>query len=299
MSCLNPIFAVSIMKNHDDKHVLKFLNRGDIENIRDRKFVYGSDNVFLLPCGRCDSCRESYAKDWAVRCSLESRLHRFNYFITLTYDNNHLAYFSKKDFSQKFLKSLGYLLTQESVRPKFFACIELGFLTNRPHFHAILFLDNELELKDPVKKGDFYHYHSKEIEQCWPFGLHDITPFEHDCAAYVGKYATKQGRCFMSRNLAKDYYLKHRDEIIKDDFKIYVDFNSKNYIDIPKSFVRWFCEDHVSEVDDLKLSRSQLQKLLVIQDIHAKGMRSESDFIADSILAYYRHLQHRKERSDL
>ena len=298
-TCLHPILAVSLYKNEDNKNVLQFLPSGDIWNIEQKKQVYGSEEVFLLPCGRCSACREEYAKEWAKRCSIEAKIHKYNYFITLTYDEYHISKASKLDFSQKFLKALGFELTGSPDRPRFFACMERGELTGRLHFHAILFLDKELELIEPVKKGDFYHYHSPIISKLWTFGLHDIAPFEHDCAAYVGKYATKSGKCFMSRNLAKPYYLVNREQIINDDFKIYVDYNKRNFIDVPKCFVRWFCEDDIAGILDYKLKRSQLQRLLILADIHTNKMKSESLLVSANILAYLKHTQNKAERSEL
>lgn len=302
--CEFPILAVSLCKNSEDKHVLKFLPSSEIEKTEDLKAVYGCDEVFFLPCGRCPACRKEYAEQWAKRCSIEAKMHKFNYFITLTYDDRHLCFSSKYDFTQRFLKNLGYKLTGVPIRPKFFACMEKGDLTGRLHFHAILFLDKELTLKDPVKKGDFYHYHSEEIADCWTYGLHDISPFEHDCAAYVGKYATKQGRCCMSRNLGKSYYLAHRSEIIKDDFKIYVDFNKRNFIDIPKCFVKWFLEDDCLpfndfiKLDEHRLNQKQLQRLLTISEIRSNKMTSESQLVAEKILAFYKHNLYKGERSE-
>lgn len=299
--CTSPILALSVMKNDEDKHVLKFVPRGDIEKIEDLKRVYGCDEVFMLPCMKCKECRQKYADDWAVRCSLESYLHKYNYFITLTYDDFHLPFnvkTARSDFSNQFLKSLGNLLTGERNRPKFFACVEKGDMTGRIHLHGVLFLDHKLDLVDPVKKGDFFHFHSPQIKKCWSFGLHDVSEFDHDCAAYVGKYATKQGHCFMSRNLAKGYYEKFKNDIIKDDFKIYVDFNKKNFIEIPKCFARWYLEDDVVEINDFKLRQKDLQRLLCIAEIQKKYYSSESKLKASKILAFMKHDKYSRERSE-
>lgn len=43
-----------------------------------------------LPCGQCLGCRLDYSREWAVRCTHESLLHKENSFITLTYDDEHL-----------------------------------------------------------------------------------------------------------------------------------------------------------------------------------------------------------------
>lgn len=299
MFCLNPILAVSIMKNDDDKHVLKFIPRSEIDNLEFRKLVYGSNNVFLLPCMKCKPCRDRYAKDWAVRCTLEAQEHKFNYFLTLTYDDEHVLYANKHDFSQKFLKNLGYELTGKRDRPKFFACMEKGEETNRIHFHCVLFLDKELDLIRPVKIGSFYHYSCELLERCWKNGFVDVAPFESDCARYVAKYSTKQGNCFMSRNLAKSYYLKHRDEIVKDGFFVYGSFFGKEYITIPKVFGKWFIEDDCSDHEAFKLSNQQLTTMLIRQSIRDGRFRKEADWLRSDIYQFLKKDMYAKERMSL
>lgn len=298
MSCLDPILAVSICKNDEDKHVLRFLPASEIDTIHLKKWVYGSDEVFLLPCMRCKACRDSYAKDWGIRCTLEAQCHKYNYFLTLTYDNQHVLKGCKSDFTS-FLKKLGYELTGKPIRPRFFACQERGETTGRLHFHCILFLDSPLILKSPAKLGSFWHYSCDLLSECWANGFVDVAEFENDCARYVAKYATKDGKCFMSRNLAKDYYKSHRDEIVKDDFKVYGQFSGKEYVSIPNCFARWFVEDHVSEIDSFKLSQKKLQKLAVLSELHATGKDDESMLIKEKILTFLKHDQFSKERSEL
>lgn len=299
MSCLDPILAVSICKNEENKHVLRFLPASEIKDIDLKKWVYGSDEVFLLPCTKCKSCRESYAKEWAIRCTLEAQMHKYNYFLTLTYDDFHVSHGGKSDFTS-FLKKLAYQLTGKRDRPKFFACMEKGELTNRLHFHCVLFLDHPLVLKSPAKLGSFYHYSCDLLDECWQKkGFIDVAEFESDCARYVAKYSTKQGRCFMSRNLGKSYYLKHRDQIVKDDFKVYGSFFGKEYVDIPSCFVRWFIEDHCSEIEDFQLNKKKIQKLAVLSQLHVSGKDAESDLIREKIVLFLKHDLYSKERSEL
>lgn len=297
MSCLNPILAVSICKNSEDKHVLRFFPRSEIDNMTARKWVYGADDVFLLPCMKCKSCREDYAKDWGIRCTLEAQMHKYNYFLTLTYDDFHINYASKSDFTS-FLKKLGYELTGLPNRPLFFACMEKGEMTQRLHFHCVLFLDKPLVLVSPMKIGSFYHFKAPLLDKCWnEKGFVDVAPFENDCARYVAKYSTKTGKCFMSRNLAKNYYLNNREQIVKDDFKVYGSFSGKQYVNIPKCFVRWFVEDHVSSIDNFKLSLKKLQRLAVLSELHASRKSDESQLVREKIIMYLEHHKYKRERS--
>lgn len=45
-----------------------------------------------IPCGHCMECRISKSKEWANRIMFEAEQWEENYFITLTYDDNHLPY---------------------------------------------------------------------------------------------------------------------------------------------------------------------------------------------------------------
>ena len=44
----------------------------------------------LVPCRVCAACRSSYARDLQNRIEDECRAHKYNFFVTLTYDNEHM-----------------------------------------------------------------------------------------------------------------------------------------------------------------------------------------------------------------
>ena len=49
-------------------------------------------NTFIIPCNRCFNCKINKSKVWAVRCLIESYDWKYNYFITLTYNDENLKY---------------------------------------------------------------------------------------------------------------------------------------------------------------------------------------------------------------
>ncbi len=52
-------------------------------------------NEFLyVSCRRCTSCLNKRSLDWIERIDKECKLHRYSVFFTLTYDNEHLPYYS-------------------------------------------------------------------------------------------------------------------------------------------------------------------------------------------------------------
>lgn len=161
----------------------------------------------VVPCRTCAACRSSYARDLQNRIEDECRAHRFNFFITLTYDNEHLpmyyAYpsedgvyfrafrgnkpildaqglelpeldfdlnsswyaepqhnpyatgfgFCYKPDIQKFIKRLRIKLIRHygnvsSSKIRYFIASEYGPVTYRPHFHGVLFCDDERIARD-------------------------------------------------------------------------------------------------------------------------------------------------------
>lgn len=43
-----------------------------------------------IPCRNCYACQLNYSAEWATRIMCECKQHEHNYFVTLTYDNDHL-----------------------------------------------------------------------------------------------------------------------------------------------------------------------------------------------------------------
>lgn len=52
---------------------------------------YVHQEIIEIPCGKCIQCQLAKAKDWAVRCSHEASQYKYNYFVTLTYNDEHLV----------------------------------------------------------------------------------------------------------------------------------------------------------------------------------------------------------------
>ena len=48
------------------------------------------DGIVTIPCGKCTGCRLDYSRQWANRCMLELLYHKESWFLTLTYDDDHV-----------------------------------------------------------------------------------------------------------------------------------------------------------------------------------------------------------------
>lgn len=96
-----------------------------------------------VPCGKCLECRIQYARVWADRCVLEAKKYKYNYFVTLTYDDHFLPdrnSLDPKDL-QLFIKRLRkhYSKKYPGIKIRFLASGEYGDISWRPHYHIILF----------------------------------------------------------------------------------------------------------------------------------------------------------------
>lgn len=184
----------------------------------------------LIPCKKCWACRLNYSADWATRIMLECEKYEHNYFITLTYDNEHLPILEQINYkdsegNRRTLKNDGSFTPTVSPRDltrfintlrkhfereghngiKYFAAAEYGELNGRPHYHIII-------MNCPLPKESFYglwrdenykdHYHNKLLEQIWKKGIVDVAFVEWSSAAYVARYGTK---LFINGGTEEDY----------------------------------------------------------------------------------------------
>lgn len=95
-----------------------------------------------VPCGKCCNCLQNYINQWSFRLQVECdsyyERNKEVYFVTLTYDDEHLPPNGvDKDAIQKFHKRLrkNYQLTDM----KYILISEYGPHGKRPHYHAIYF----------------------------------------------------------------------------------------------------------------------------------------------------------------
>jgi hypothetical protein len=168
-----------------------------------------------IPCGNCIGCRLDYSREWANRGYLEAKCWEQNYFVTLTYDDEHLTKLDfteddqgftysdpewngtlvPKDFTQ-FIKSLRQIMkrdyNEEGIR--FMGCGEYGEEGERPHYHLIFFnlnLPVETFYSPKIKNGNTY-WQNKIIERAWDKGISNISDATWNTIAYTARYITKK-----------------------------------------------------------------------------------------------------------
>lgn len=175
----------------------------------------------MAPCGVCIGCRAKERKDWAIRIELEAKKYEHNYFVTLTYNQEHLPipdemenqktheiYINPgtwkgtlvKEHLSQFIKSFRNYLYRNFNKwegLKFYACGEYGsdLKTSRPHYHIILMNCPKLNLEPTgeynKKTGDPY-YTNKRIEKIWGKGMINIGEATWDSISYTAGYTNKK-----------------------------------------------------------------------------------------------------------
>lgn len=135
------------------------------------------DGSAEYPCGQCMPCRVNRRRLWTGRLLLEAQLHDDTCFLTLTYSPEHLPPDGSVHVRhyQLFLKRLRKLIFPRKVRYCFVG--EYGDLSERPHYHAILFGVSKLD-QDVLAKA-------------WPFGYIYVGELTKASCAYTVSYVVK------------------------------------------------------------------------------------------------------------
>lgn len=217
MSCTSPLYAVSVGLTASGKRDLKIMPfyKPIADELMSFSFdgqLYRAGDVITLPCGQCMSCRIQRSREWANRCLLELKYHEEAYFVTLTYDDDHLHYGADPDTGARTLPTLRKRDTQlffknlrnAGQKVRFFGCGEYGSQTLRPHYHFIIFglhlADLQLYKKVRISDEIYSYYTSEFLSNCWrdysydsmPRGYVIVGDVSWQSCAYVARYVTKK-----------------------------------------------------------------------------------------------------------
>lgn len=117
-------------------HIMRCLSPVEILNPNHGLLPYAGRTMFV-PCGKCTACLSQKRQAWSFRLQQEMKHSTSAYFITLTYDDDHVPERVKKEDVQKFLKRF-----RKSIAPfriRYFLVAEYGETHGRPHYHLLLF----------------------------------------------------------------------------------------------------------------------------------------------------------------
>lgn len=265
----------------------------------------------IVPCGSCIGCRLDKAKEWSDRLVMESSCWSENWFVTLTFDEEHILEQCgiHRSLDVKHLQNFMKRLRQEvkPVKIRFFACGEYGDekKTARPHYHLILFnLHLPVEglhwLKQTKQGNDLYS--SDLIAKCWPYGFNTCGSVTFESCGYVSRYTMKkvyglQGKEYYEKSHRKPPFLvMSRKPGIGHDFIIQHDWTSEPNVVISDGEQSHECpapaylERYLKKNDpDLATERAKLKRRLAYETMVKKHMntdltRSEYAFQHEDIL---------------
>ena len=226
MSCYHPLVRYETWEKYkcNDGHMaykatVEKLQTGqnyeDIEEAEKRLNIRIKQRQ-IIPCGKCIGCRLEYSRDWATKGLYEAEMHKDNWFLTITYDEEHLpaaenmidpktgaelgqnpyGTLKNQDFTL-FLKKLRnhYERNKNHVGIRYMGCGEYGDQGHRPHYHAIMF-----NLPIDIQDLKFHEYNENyetlwrctELEKIWGKGMIVAAEVNWNTCAYVARYVTKK-----------------------------------------------------------------------------------------------------------
>lgn len=240
MSCYHPLKGFLLPKdNNSNKNNIKVTGYGidHLEMHADGKWIPADDTwrspyavkvarEFIdIPCGKCIGCRLDYSRQWADRCIMELQEHDSAYFLTLTYDDEHLPFPDYVDDELKAtyldcetgeygvlptLRKRDVQLFHKRLREttgqkiRYFTAGEYGDHTLRPHYHSIEFGLVIPDLKLYTIRGDYKLYTSDLIDSIWQNGHVIIGDVNWNTCAYTARYVMKKWNGKLN-----DYYAAH------------------------------------------------------------------------------------------
>lgn len=141
------------------------------------KDKYNRKEHIFVPCGRCPLCIQNRSNQWVFRLKEQMKKCSDAYFITLTYDNEHLPHNSNgKEYVQKFIKRLrkNYHLPKEF---KYYLVSELGGEFGRLHYHALFY-------NTGMRLGQLW----RAIYNTWASGRIKVDYINNNRINYCAKY---------------------------------------------------------------------------------------------------------------
>lgn len=171
------------------------------------------DSEIAFPCGKCLDCRKRRASSWGFRLSEQLKVSDTAWFLTLTYDSDHIHFAKKakrptlfKKDAQNFIRFLRRRQPNDDI--KYYLAAEYGGTFHmRPHYHIIIFnmqLSSVLEynearralLQPSIHLNGKYEFQST----LWTKGHITIGTVTNASSMYTLKYLSKPKRVPQYKN---------------------------------------------------------------------------------------------------
>ena len=284
MPCYHPLEAVILPgRTANGKRNIKILSGQHASEI------YPSWQRLQLPCGQCIGCRLEYSRQWANRCMLELQYHMESWFVTLTYDDEHVprtAYAINDDGEaapaltlkprdlELFWKRLRKAHPNDHIR--YFACGEYGSSTARPHYHAIIFGLSLDDLRPYKRSPQGYDYFvSDSLNITWGLGYVVVGAVTWETCAYTARYIMKKlkgqdASLYSDLNLVPEFVrMSRKPGIARQYYDDHPDLYKHEYINLktdvgglkfrpPRYYDKLFDIDHPGEMEQAKVVRRRL-----------------------------------------
>lgn len=314
MSCTSPLYAWNTgrltAKGRPLYFVTRFPGAPNIQEVN-KRLSFELDRPLLesdplvrdghltemvnVPCGRCAACYSARTREWSRRCMIEASKYSQNYFVTLTYDDEHYKIDLLKSELSGFVKRL-----RKYIGPgiRFFGCGERGSRTGRNHFHIILF-NCPLDDLRVYSSSENPLYTSETVSKAWQRkGMALIGSVTPESCAYVARYCVKKrddrddSFILMSRRpgIAADFFDDNIYQILRTD-KVYFPFSEDEHMAAPPRYFTKRCEKAGLDIEGHK-------QLRVIRADQAKAAQKGHYHVRtdEELNAIQRSLEKRKER---
>jgi len=238
----------------------------------------------VVPCGKCNFCLATIRSDWTFRLQQEEKRSVSAHFLTLTYENPPVSesgeYELRKEDFQLFMKKF----RQENPhKVRYYAVGEYGTITQRPHYHAIMFNTHPVVLN--------------RLEKIWNHGITHIGDVSTASIHYVTKYVINkpgeyEGRekpfALMSRRpgIGHDYVNTHR-AWHNADMRNFVNVNG-----IPSRVPRYYKKKLFEDYDLKHIAR---QSVSASAAQYSKDLMALEKFHSDPVHYYDERINHMHE----
>lgn len=203
-------------KNGGNIPLPPIIGHGENGNIYDERVLY-----VQIPCGRCIECCKQKASAWRVRMIEELRMHKYNYFVTLTFSNEELKELMRTSklgecnalAAKATRRHLERWRKNYKCQLKHWYITELGHEnTERIHMHGIIFSDTDISCQ--FERIERVHGGWRCNWKYWKYGHIWVGDYcnERSCN-YIVKYMTKidtdhknfYGQVLCSPGIGKNY----------------------------------------------------------------------------------------------
>ena len=227
MSCFHPLTVKRSFDRFTQKYSAKIVpgvRFEDLDALNNTPENRGTFTTYMhVPCGHCVGCLADRSLQWVARCSLEQRMSNYTYFVTATFDDDHLPVkevfngrelvptpvLDKREhqlFLKRFRRRFEY---EEKPSPRYFMCGEYGDRTRRPHFHYLFFMSDPLpDLRPPTLIETGGKRPPPDVMTCdflrnaWSNGHISVSPVNPARIAYVCRYTLKKLNALDERAMA-------------------------------------------------------------------------------------------------